>query len=337
MLWLIFSAMAIVATAFAVIPLFRTEKTISARLLIVAVVVLGVAFGMYSKIGTPDAQSVEAGGSVDDMLVGLEKRLQTDQDDLEGWRMLARSYAQLGRYNKAASAYEHIIKLENGTNSMSLSDFGEALFAMDNNTLSGRAGELFESALAIDANNTKALFYAGMSAARKGDKDLAIKRWELFLLQTQGEELPEGLSEFLHQQIADLKGESVESPQAEQPVAQVESNAVVSLDLLLGAGARETADPDAKVWIIARDPDQPNPPIAVVVRSVADLPAKIALGDANAMIEGRPLSGFSKIELIARVATSGSRQAVSGDWFGSKLVIPAENNEVSITIDQQVP
>ena len=166
MLWLIFSAMAIVATAFAVIPLFRTEKTISARLVIVAVVVLGVAFGMYSKIGTPDAQSVEAGGSVDDMLVGLEKRLQTDQDDLEGWRMLARSYSQLGRYNKAASAYEHIIKLENGSNSISLSDFGEALFAMDNNTLTGRAGELFESALVIDANNTKALFYGGMSAAR---------------------------------------------------------------------------------------------------------------------------------------------------------------------------
>ena len=87
----------------------------------------------------------------------------------------------------------------------------------------------------------------------------------------------------------------------------------------------------------AAHPAAPSPPIAVARRKVSELPAIVSLTDAQSMVEGRNLSAFAEIELLARVSLSGGPAAASGDWFGSLLVRPAENNSVSVTIDQQVP
>ncbi|MEJ2257327.1 MAG: hypothetical protein P8X98_10015 [Woeseiaceae bacterium] len=40
---------------------------------------------------------------------------------------------------------------------------------------------------------------------------------------------------------------------------------------------------------------------------------------------------------MRRVSLSGGPAAASGDWFGSLIVRPAENDSVALTIDQQVP
>ncbi len=55
------------------------------------------------------------------------------------------------------------------------------------------------------------------------------------------------------------------------------------------------------------------------------------------MVEGRILSAFAEIELLARVSLSGGPAAQSGDWFGSLIVRPAENDSVRLTIDQKIP
>ena len=94
---------------------------------------------------------------------------------------------------------------------------------------------------------------------------------------------------------------------------------------------------NANVFVIARDPSAPTPPIAVSRLSLAELPTEISLTDANSMVEGRILSGFPEIELLARVSLSGGPAAATGDWFGSMIVRPSENRSVSLTIDQQVP
>ena len=55
------------------------------------------------------------------------------------------------------------------------------------------------------------------------------------------------------------------------------------------------------------------------------------------MIPGRSLSGFSEFELIARVSVSGQPTAQSGDWFGSRIVKPAESDAVTLSIERQIP
>ena len=70
---------------------------------------------------------------------------------------------------------------------------------------------------------------------------------------------------------------------------------------------------------------------------VSELPTLVSLSDAQSMVEGRDLSMFAEIELLARVSLSGTPGAASGDWFGSLLVRPADNDSVVLTIDKQVP
>lgn len=338
MLWFIFIVMAVAAILFATYPLLKAKNLVSTVSVSIVAIVLVVAFGMYLKIGSPSTRSADSGQSIEEMLVSMEARLMGEPDNLEGWEMLARSYFNNNNYSKAASAYEHVIKIDGGKDSLTLADFGEVLFIADESTINGRAGQLFEQAIQLDPNNSKALFYGGMAASRRGDKDSAIQRWEQFLAMTEGQELPAELTNFLHTQIAMLKGEPVPSPHVAQAAAEAPAaDAIVQIDVTIGQAARAAANANSVVWIIARDPAQPNPPVAVVRRSVADLPTRISLSDSNAMMASRPLSALRQFEVVARVSPAGARQAVSGDWFGTTLVIPTEKSEISVTIDQQVP
>jgi cytochrome c-type biogenesis protein CcmH len=94
---------------------------------------------------------------------------------------------------------------------------------------------------------------------------------------------------------------------------------------------------DANVFVIARDPAQPSPPIAVSRLRLSELPTVISLGDAESMVAGRSLSGFEEFELLARVSISGSPAETSGDWFGTLIVRPEDENSVFLAINQQVP
>jgi cytochrome c-type biogenesis protein CcmH len=218
------------------------------------------------------------------------------------------------------------VRIESGQNAQTLADLGEAVLLGDSRTLNGRAGQLFESALAIEPNNPKALFYSGVAAVERGDIDLGATRWEALLATSP----PQNIADILRQRIAELRGTSPESePEATAP-------AVVA-NIMLGAAAAAAALPDATIFIIARDPNQPSPPIAAVRRRVSDLPAMVSLSDADAMIPGRVPSAFPQLEIVARVSLSGQPVAQSGDWYGQQVIATPLTEPVQISIDQQVP
>jgi len=205
------------------------------------------------------------------------------------------------------------------------------LMLRDQTQVNGRATELFESALAISPNNPKALFYAGMAALNRGDKNLAADRWEALLATSP----PPNIQEILRPKIAELRGEPVAAAVAQTaPAATVQG---LTVAVSLGVGASAVAPADATVFVIARDPDQPSPPIAAVRRKVSELPDEVSIGDADAMIPGRVPSGFARLEIVARVSMSGQPMAQSGDWFGSEVIDMSGSRTVEIVIDRPVP
>jgi hypothetical protein len=54
------------------------------------------------------------------------------------------------------------------------------------------------------------------------------------------------------------------------------------------------------------------------------------------MIPGRPLSGFERLEIVARVSMSGGPAAQPGDWYGDLVVSDPGSAAVSIVIDRQL-
>lgn len=95
--------------------------------------------------------------------------------------------------------------------------------------------------------------------------------------------------------------------------------------------------PGATVFVIARDAERPGPPVAVKRLTAGDLPARITLTDADAMLPDRGLNGIGTLELVARVALGGSASAVAGDIESAPWVGHPTTEPVQLHIDRRLP
>lgn len=332
-LWILFAAMSLLAIVFVALPLYRRQQRLSPMIAAAVILVVALSSGLYAIQGSPNIQSGSDVGApdVEDMMVALEARLEQNPDDVNGWLMLGRSYMTLNDAAGAVTAYERAVALESSQNAQTLVSLGEAILARDNSRIEGRTSALFETALALEPNNPNALFYGGIGALNRGDKELAANRWEVLL----GLNPPAEIQQILVQRIAEWRGEPM--PGAQPAAALEQPGTVVAAKISVSAAAAADLPADATVFIIARDPAQPSPPIAVTRRRLSELPDVVRLGDADSMVPGRSLSGFAEFELIARVSLSGQPMQQTGDWFGTQLVRPAESATISLSIRQQVP
>jgi cytochrome c-type biogenesis protein CcmH len=341
MLWILIAVMLAAAIAVVAVPLYRTEKRMSATMVISILTVTALSAFIYTQIGTPDATgqtSAQQAAEVDEMVSSLATRLEKDPGDVSGWKMLGRSYFSLRNFPEAIAAFEKAVELEGAQDGQTLTDLGEAIIYSDADAIVGHAGDLFENALALTPNNPKALFYGGMTAIQRGNKELGASRWEALLATSP----PPNVQEILRQQIAELRGESpvavTEAAPAPAPAAGMQDPVTgININVSLGENAQAANLPDTTVFIIVRDPLQPSPPIAAVRRRLVELPTAVSIGDSDAMIPGRVPSGFDRLEIIARISLGGQPVAVSGDWFGDAIIETADTANVEITIDQQVP
>ena len=335
MFWVITGVMLVAAVLVVALPLYRAEKRLSVTNIVAIVVIAAVSAVTYSQIGTPNPDiPTRAEGdmpSIEEMVASLADRLKQNPDDLPGWKMLGRSYLQMQNFPGAVAAFEKAVEMENGENGQTLADLGEAVLMRDSSTLVGRAGQLFDNALALQPTNPKALFYSGMAAVQRGDNELAATRWEALLATSP----PDNVQEILRQRIAELRGEAPPVQQAGPPPAR--PGAVVTANVSLGAAAAAAGLPDSTVFVIARDPNQPTPPVAAVRRRLSELPAVVEIGDGDAMIPGRVPSAFQELEIIARVSLTGQPVAQPGDWYGSLVYDAGSADAVAIVIDEQVP
>jgi cytochrome c-type biogenesis protein CcmH len=326
-IWLVFGLMLLAAALVATWPMYRRVKRLTPAIFTSVIIVLGVSAVVYSTVGTPVPPTPAA--SLEEAVASLDQRLQENPDDLEGWKMLGRSYMQLQSYPKAIAAFERVVEMEKPATSQSLASLGEALLIAEGSAASSRTGQLFESALAAEPTNPKALFYGGLVAVERGDRALAADRWEALLALSP----PPEIEDILRQRVAEWRGAAAPAGQA----AAEGSDELIAINVSLGPGAAAAAAPEATVFIIARDPAQPSPPIAATRRTVSELPARVSLGDADAMIPGRLLSAFDQVEIVARVSVSGGPIAQPGDWYGEHTISKPAAAPIDIVIEKQVP
>ena len=348
MLWLTLGVMSFAGVVFTVWPFLRENSRNFGVVAFAVVFVVASSAGLYSMLGSPGLENERLshgdgpGGDMLEVVDGLAKRLEQNPDDVGGWRMRGRSYMSLTDYPKAVAAFERVVELEDGQGAQGLVELGEAVLAAEGGqTMPPRASSLFENALAVEPNNQAALFWSGLAAGNRGDTALAAERWERLL----GTNPPADIRESIEERVAEWRGASPPAvASSEQPAptvvepesVPVQDGAIVSASIALSDAAQSALPADAVVFVIARDPAQPSPPIAVTRRRLAELPAVVQLGDQESMVPGRELSGFEEFELIARVSLSGQPVSQPGDWFGSIIVKPAENGSIALSIDTPV-
>lgn len=294
----------------------------------VAVLIAPLALVLYSVGSNWDPELAARETRGDEILQRLASHLEDNPDDLEGWRLLAASYMQLGRYDEGRAAYQRLWDLTPQPDDELKIAYAESQILADRGALTGEAGRLVEEVLVTSPSHLKALWYGGFVALELGREDEVRSRWTSLLARNP----PEDIARIVQGQLAELGGGLPASAQA--AVAPVGPE--IKLSVSLGSERSLAAlGPNAQLFIIARAPEG-GPPIAVIRQPPSAVPGQFSLSDANVMLQGRSLAAYPEVVVVARLSQSGQPTAQPGDWQAEALVRPSEEPTVALVIDEVV-
>ena len=111
-----------------------------------------------------------------DLVTNLARRMEERPDDVEGWRLLARTYRNLGRLEAAREAYRRAIALKPGDAAL-LTSLGEMLVLEANGVVTSEARKQFEAARVADPKEPAARYYLGLARVQAGDRRTGLAQW----------------------------------------------------------------------------------------------------------------------------------------------------------------
>ncbi|MGM3388304.1 c-type cytochrome biogenesis protein CcmI [Stutzerimonas stutzeri] len=306
-----------------------------------AILVPLVGYGFYMQWGASDKLQLarefsEQPKTMAEMTARLERAVEAQPDSAEAWYFLARTYMSQERPDDAVPAYARVAELA-GRQPDILGQWAQALYFANDRQWSEQIERLTTEALQADPQEVTSLGLLGIAAFEQERFADAIRYWERLVATLPAEdpsrEAIQGGIERARQEMGDAgrAGEEQAQPAtAEVPAADTGVTVSVRLDDSLS----QQVQPGDAVFVFARAVSGPPMPLAVKRLTVADLPATVTLGDADAMTPQLRLSNFDQVRLFARISRDGN--ATRGEWKGdSQPLSPSRQDEaVQLTIDQ---
>ena len=283
-----------------------------------------VALGIYFLVGTPSGigpQEEVTQRQVEDMVERLAARLKANPDDVEGWKMLGRSYGVLGRFSDSVQAYAKAATLAPRDADI-LVDLADVFAMANGQRLDGEPEKLLQRALELDPKNLKGLALAGTAAFKRGDFGGAAALWErmLPLVEADSED-----ARIIRSNVAEARAKGKAGPPKR-----------LAGTVTLSPKLKGKAAPDDVVFIFARAAEGPAVPLAVLKHKVSDLPLSFSLDDSMAMAPGMTLSAFPRVIVSARVSKSGGAAPQPGDLQGASAAVANDAAGVKVLIDKVV-
>ena len=293
-----------------------------------------LALGVYFVVGSPrmierEAEHAVTAQQVENMVARLAAKLRDNPDDIDGWRLLGRSYSALGRFDQAANAYAQAA-MRAPRDPQLLADFADALAMARGQTMQGEPEKLVLRALEIDPKNLKALALAGTAEYERKDYRAAAKTWGRMLpLVPPDSEDARAIQSNIDEALAMAGSAPATAPQKAAPAAA----RALRGEVRLADKVKKDAAPDDTVFIFARPVEGGGMPLAILKKRVRDLPVAFALDDSMAMAPTAKISGFPKVVITARVSKSGSAAPQPGDLQGTSAAVANDASGVRVVID----
>jgi cytochrome c-type biogenesis protein CcmH len=319
---------------------------------VIATLVPIIAVSLYLWLGTPElvngplpvhgvsTDDAAHKASIEAMVKRLAERLEQKPDDPEGWMMLVNSYMTLGRHEEALRAIERLYQIT-GDQPPVLVRYADVLATVKGGDLSGKPSELIQKALTLDPENTIGLWLAGMAAAQAGNPGTAIDYWQRLLPLIAADQASQ---KEVNDLIAQARGQMGAGAETPAPAATPDTggaasaNGAVAIKVSLSPGFSQNIKPEQALFIVAKAVNGPPMPVAVIRKTVADLPLEITMDDSNAMMPSMKLSSFVLLELSARISPSGNALPQPGDLVSAVLTVtPGQDEPVTLAIDRKMP
>jgi len=263
---------------------------------------------------------------IEEIIVGIKQRLEVEPNDAEAWFMLGRAHLTVGEYQDAASALRRSVEIDDSNVNVRIR-LADALALTQNRSLAGEPAEILKSVLEEEPQHPQGLWLYGMALDEVGEPAQAIEVWNRLLPLLSSDPRSQGEVEQL-----------IASAAAKLPGGD-DSNAGVEVVVDVQPGLVADLPSDTPVFVYAKAFNGPPMPLAVVKRSLADLPMTLTLTDAQAMMPNMNLSAFEEVVVGARISKSGNPVGQPGDLFFETGSVNKDSltAPVQITISEVLP
>jgi cytochrome c-type biogenesis protein CcmH len=296
---------------------------------------VGVALGIYFLLGSPESiassqattaaaqpshdmqmgqQPSPTAGSLDDVTNKLAARLAAQGGSDKDWELLAESYEYMGKAAEAKAARAHAAS----ATPMAASSTAEGPTQASGDQIADLADAFDKPRIMTVANTT-----AGHSDAASGP--------------TTGNaptntSAPDSAASGTHKAWP-ANGSS----NGQSAAASGTGNAEISGTVEITSKLARQAKSGVTLFIYAKQPNVPGPPLAVLRVRAEHWPVTFTLNDGNAMVPGRNLSNANTVQIEARISKNGDALPASGDLVGSVTSVnPRDGHPVKISIDREI-
>ena len=309
--------------------------------LIAALLVPIAGLGLYFHWGASDKVALtlslaEQPKTAAEMIQRLEDTVRLQPESVDAWYFLGRTYMAEQRPQEAAHAYEKTIELV-GRQPDLLGQLAQALYFANNNQWSAELQALVDEALRLDPNETTSLGLVGIAAFENQRFQDAIDAWTRL---AKGLDPQDPSYAAIQTGIERARAALANSPQAAasnatSPLdAAADNDYQLEVEVALADALLEQVAATDTVYVFARAENGPPMPIAAKRLTVADLPVRITLTDADSLLPDLKLSSMARVKLQASV--SNTDNAMNAQWSSEPIVIDAteEDGKHALLIDQ---
>lgn len=320
--------LAVIVLGFVLRPLWR-EKPIAGVGVLLS---LGLATGLvYALVGTPNALDPARRLPADafaDAIAQLEAELERNPNQIDGWRLLANTYASIDRPKDAQAARERGLKIAPDDPDL-LTQVAEARsIAAPGHIFDAEGVAMLQRALAQQPMHQHARWFLGIAQRQAKQPAEAAKTWEPLLAVVD----PDTVAG-LRDQIDAARADAGLSPLA--PAAVDATSAALTISISLDPALAMRMSKDAVVFVIARRPGGLPMPVAVRKLAATSLPQVITLDDADSLMPTTKLSQLPSVEILARVSASGNPAPSKGDFAAVPATVK-KGQAAALLIDQVI-
>ncbi|MBC3957520.1 c-type cytochrome biogenesis protein CcmI [Pseudomonas triticifolii] len=299
----------------------RSAQLGKAWLLLAAILVPVLGMGAYLQLGASDKVELSREfstppTSLADMTQRLERTVQAQPDSSESLYFLARSYMAQNRPGDAAQMFERAADLA-GRPPELLGQWAQALYFASDKHFTPQVQALTDEALKADPKEVTSLGLLGIAAYETQRFQAAVDYWTRLLDVLPAQDPSRSA---LEGGIARAR-ENLKTGANPAQAASKAGSIKVRVDL--APALKDKVQPRDSVFIFVRAVEGPPAPLAVKRITVAELPAEVELGDADAMMPQLKLSNFAQVQLVARVSRAG--QPTAGEWVGRSQPLASDS------------
>ena len=283
---------------------------------------------LSGKIDQPPAWAIEDGTQ---LISAMQTNVYRHADDPDRWMRLSELFLSLEATDSAIEALSRAYRLSPDNEEIATT-YAQISFFANKGQLDASSRRVLQDVLAKNPQHEGAQMLMAMGEARGNNFEEAqgwIKRLRDSIAAKPGD----------HSQALASLDELRTNVTAQQQQASEGIEVTVSIN----ASLLPLVKADDVLFVAIRDV-KGGPPFAakrLPISVIKQGEASISLSDLDAMMPERTLKAAraEKVQLavIARISHSGNATAESGDLSGNPVVISADQNQVNVEINQQVP